>query len=147
MSRLAALSASLLALLAATPASHAQELGRLFFTPEQRAALDARRKARVPDKPAAATVVSPTTRLDGYVQRSQGPSTVWVNGEGLLETAPEAPRIGVTRREDGRVSVPVGESGARVGLRPGETLDRGTGEVRDVIGEGEIRVRRGKPAP
>ena len=120
----------------------AQELGRLFFTPEQRAALDARRRARAPDKPAAAATASPTTRLDGYVQRSSGPSTVWVNGEGLLETSPEAPRIGATRRNDGRVSVPVGESGARVGLRPGETLDRGTGEVRDVIGDGEIKVRR-----
>jgi hypothetical protein len=124
----------------------AQELGRLFFTPEQRAALDARRKARVPDKPAAAVVVSPTTRLDGYVKRSQGPSTVWVNGEGLLETSPEAPRIGATRRDDGRVSIGVGESGARVGLKPGEVLDRGTGEVRDVIGDGEIRVRPGAPA-
>ena len=133
--------------IALAPAARAQELGRLFFTPDQRAALDARRKARVPDKPAAAAVVSPTTRLDGYVQRSDGPSTVWVNGEGLLETSPEAPRIGATRRDDGRVSIGVGDSGARVGLRPGETLDRGTGEVRDLIGDGEIRVQRGKPAP
>lgn len=125
--------------------AQAQELGRLFFTPDQRAALDARRRARVPDRPNA--VISPTTRLDGYVQRSGGPSTVWVNGEGQLETSPEAPRIGATRRDDGRVSVPVGESGARVGLKPGETLDRGTGEVRDVIGDGKIRVQRSKPAP
>jgi len=126
--------------------ARAQQLGRLFFTQEQRDALDARRKARVPDKPAAAAVASPTTRLDGYVKRSSGPSTVWVNGESLLETAPEAPRIGVTRSNDGRVSVTVGESGARVGLRPGEILDRSTGEVRDVIGDGEIRVRPGTPA-
>ena len=111
----------------------AQELGRLFFTPEQRNTLDARRKARVPDKPAAAAVASPTTRLDGYVRRSEGPSTVWVNGESL----PEAPR-----ERDGRVSVPVGEAGGRVGLRPGELLDRGTGEVRDGLGGGEIRIRR-----
>ena len=50
------------ALLLASSA-RAQELGRLFFTPDQRAALDARRKARVPDKPAAVPVVAaPTTR-------------------------------------------------------------------------------------
>ena len=128
------------------PAARAQALGRLFFTPEQRAALDARRKARAPDTPAAAAI-SPTTRLNGYVKRSDGPSTVWVNGEGLLETSPDAPRIGATRRDDGRVSVPVGEGGARVGLKPGETIDRGSGEVRDVIGEGEIRIQPGKPAP
>ena len=138
MTRLLLLIAASIALV---PVARAQELGRLFFTPDQRAALDARRKARSPDK-AAATVVSPTTRLDGYVQRSGGPSTVWVNGEGQLETSPDAPRIGATRRDDGRVSVPVGESGARVGMKPGETLDRGTGEVRDLIGDGEIKIRR-----
>lgn len=129
-----------LACMLLAPAAQAQELGRLFFTPDQRAALDARRRARVPDKPSAPTVVSPTTRLDGYVQRSQGPSTVWVNGDSQLETSPEAPRIGATRRDDGRVSVTVGESGARVGLKPGEVLDRGTGEVRDGLGGGEIRI-------
>lgn len=114
--------------------AQAQEIGRLFFTPEQRAALDARRRARVPDKPAAAPIVaSPTTRLDGYVRRSSGPSTVWVNGATVDGASPGG---------DSRVSVPVGDSGARVRLKPGETLDRGTGEVRDVMGHsGEVRVR------
>jgi hypothetical protein len=113
--------------------AQAQEIGRLFFTPEQRAALDARRRARVPDKPAAAPVAaSPTTRLDGYVRRSAGPSTVWVNGATLEGASPGG---------DARVSVPVGDSGARVRLRPGETLDRSTGEVRDVLGgSGEVQV-------
>lgn len=113
--------------------AYAQEVGRLFFTPEQRAALDARRKARVPDKPAPTRVVSPTTRLDGYVRRSDGRSTVWVNGTSADEATPQS---------DGRVSVSVGESRARVRLKPGEVLDRGSGEVSDVLGSsGEIRVR------
>jgi hypothetical protein len=127
---------ALLAALLLHSCVQAQEVGRLFFTPEQRAALDARRKARVPDKPAAAPMVaSPTTRLDGYVRRSGGGSTVWVNGTTLDEASPGS---------DARVSVPVGDGGARVRLKPGETLDRGTGEVRDVLGGGgEVRV----PAP
>jgi hypothetical protein len=114
-----------------------QDLGRLFFSPEQRAALDARRKARVFDKPAAAPIVaSPTTRLDGYVRRSDGRSTVWVNGAQADEASPQA---------DGRVSVTVGDSEARVRLKPGEVLDRGNGEVTDVLGpNGEIKVRRPK---
>jgi hypothetical protein len=124
-------------------AARAQELGRLFFTPEQRAALDARRKARVPDKPAA-VVVAPVTRVDGYVKRSAGPSTVWLNGESLTESAPEAPRID-RRRDGGDVSISVGEGGRRVRLKPGETLDRGNGEVHDVIGDGEIQVRPAAP--
>lgn len=135
--------ALVVALLAGTPAS-AQDLGRLFFTPEQRAALDARRRARVPDKPAPTPVVaSPTTRLDGYVRRSDGRATVWVNGVELNDTGPDAPRIDPRRSTDASVSVTVSDSGARARLKPGEVLDRGTGEVRDVIGQGEIKVGRG----
>jgi hypothetical protein len=126
----------LIALLLIPTASVSQELGRLFFTSEQRAAFDARRKARVPDKPDAVVTASPTTKLDGYVKRSGGPSTVWVNGEPLPEGTGESPRIGP------RVSISVGEGGRRAALRPGESIDRDTGEVRDVIGDGEIRVRR-----
>jgi hypothetical protein len=130
------LRALLLLALLAPSVSMAQGLGRLFFTPEQREALDARRKARVPDKPAAVVVISPTTRVDGFVKRSGGPSTVWVNGEALPEGSGDAPRIAPS------LSVTVGEGGRRTALKPGEVLDRGTGEIRDVIGGGEIRVRR-----
>ena len=123
----------------------AQEFGRLFFTPEQRAALDARRKARVPDKPAAVTVASPTTRMNCFVKRSSGPSTVFVDGEAVTDSGqPDSPRI-PRRPGDDRVSLPVGDAGARIELKPGEVLDRGSGEVHDVIGEGQIQVRR-KPS-
>jgi hypothetical protein len=47
----------------------------------------------------------------------------------------------VRDRGEPRVAIPLGESGTRVPLRPGEVLDRGTGEVRDVLGEGEVKVR------
>ncbi len=67
----------LLAAAAGTGGAEAQELRRLFFTPEQRAALDAGRKARVPDKPAATPQVeSPITRINGAVRRADGKSTV-----------------------------------------------------------------------
>ena len=119
----------------------AQALGRLFFTPEQREALDARRKARLPDKPVA-LAPSPTTRIDGSVQRSSGRSTVWIDGAAVPEgTQPDGLRI---RRsgDPSRVTVVVGEDGRRVNLRVGETLDRATGEVKDVIGDGKVRIRR-----
>jgi hypothetical protein len=132
--------------LPASPAQ-AQELGRLFFTPEQRANLDARRKARVPDKPTAVVVAAPVTRVDGYVKRSLGPATVWINGESVADSAPEAPRIDTGRADGGSVSISVGEGGSRVRLKPGEALDRGNGEVRDVLGDGEIRVHRGRQTP
>jgi hypothetical protein len=127
----------LLAGMLAFSCARAQELGRLFYTPEERAALDARRRARLPDKPAAApAAVSPVTRVDGFVRRSDGPSTVWVNGAALGEASPGS---------DARVSIPTGDRSGRVRLKPGQTLDRGTGEVRDVLGpNGQVRVRPGK---
>ena len=135
----------LLVFIASIPPASAQELGRLFFTEEQRAALDARRKARVPDRPTApAAATSSTTRVDGYVRRSDGPSTVWVNGESLGVEGTDAPRIESGRRE-GRVSVPVGDGAVRFSLKPGQVLDRNTGEIRDVLGpNGEISVRPSK---
>jgi hypothetical protein len=123
--------------------AQAQELGRLFFSPEQRAALDARRKARVPDRPAVTNAVSPTTRLDGYVKRSGGRSTVFVNGEAVLEGTADAPVVDPEQR-GGRVPVTAGEGGQRRELRPGEVLDRSTGQVRDVLGE-DGRVEPGRP--
>lgn len=126
--------------------AQAEELGRLFFTPEQRAALDARRKARVPDRPAMTSVVSPTTRLDGYVKRSGGRSTVFVNGEALLEGTADAPVVDPERR-GGRVPVTGGDGRPRVELRPGEVLDRDTGAVRDVLGEGGRVESGGLRAP
>ena len=126
--------------------AQAEELGRLFFTPEQRAALDARRKARVPDRPAMTSVVSPTTRLDGYVKRSGGRSTVFVNGEALLEGTADAPVVDPDRR-GGRVPVAGGDGRPRVELRPGEVLDRDTGAVRDVLGEGGRVESGGRRAP
>ena len=137
--------AAAMVLLGAGPAA-AQELGRLFFTPEQRAAMDARRKARLPDTPAAAAA-SPITRIDGSIKRSGGKSTVWVDGTAVPEgTQPDGLRL---RRGDdpSRVSVTVGEDGRRIELRVGQTMDRATGEVKDVIGEGEVGIsRRGATA-
>ena len=132
------------ALVLAVQGACAQELGRLFFTPEQRATLDARRKARVPDTQAVAVVASPTTRVDGFVRRSDGPATVWVNGEPLGVEGPDGPRIS-RRGNDERVSISVGDGSVRFSLKPGQVLDRGNGEVSDLLGPGgELSVRTRK---
>jgi len=130
----------------AAPAS-AQELGRLFHTPGQRNVLDAQRKTR----PAAAPAVAPaataparqSARVDGYVLRSDGRSTVWVNSEAVSAISrPEGMRTDVRGDAPGRVSVSVGRGERRVDVKVGATLDAGSSAPRDLIGEGEIRVRR-----
>lgn len=130
------------ALLGAGPAA-AQDvgLGRLFFTPEQRAALDARRAARLPDKPAAAQE-SPTTRIDGFVARSSGRSTLWVDGEPLSDGAqPEGLQV-QRGRDPSKVTVTFGDQARRIDMRVGDTLDRSTGDIKGVVGDGEVKVER-----
>jgi hypothetical protein len=123
------------------------DLGRLFFTPEQRAALDARRKARIPDKPAAVVVESPVTRLDGIVSRGGGKSTVWVNGEPVPEGVnPEGLRVRPRRTDSGRVTVEIGQTDNQVDMKIGQSFDRATGEVRDSLEGGEVTVT-GRKAP
>jgi hypothetical protein len=144
--RRAAIIALLLALLPTGPAA-AQELKRLFFTPEQRAALDERRKARLPDRPSAPVAESPVTRVDGYVKRSAGRSTVWLNGEPIIDgVQPEGLQLR-RGRDPSRVTVIVGDDRMRVDLRIGQSVDRSSGEVKDVIGDGRVRIeRRAAPA-
>lgn len=132
----------------ATGDALAQELGRLFFTPEQRDALDARRKARVPDKPAATPQAeSPVTRVNGIVQRSGGKSTVWVNGDAIPESSQAASQGAPRPAGAGRVSVPLGEGSKGLDMRVGESLNRGSGEVSDIVGKDEVKVGPPRAAP
>jgi hypothetical protein len=70
----------------APAAAGAEPLGRLFHSPAERSALDSLRKARLqPQKPAAPrpSAEPQSARLDGYVVRSDGRSTLWVNGSAI----------------------------------------------------------------
>jgi hypothetical protein len=60
-------------------------------------------------------------------------------------TQPDGLRI---RRggDPSRVTVIVGEDGRRIEMRVGDTLDRASGEVKGVIGDGKVRIRRGGAA-
>lgn len=88
------------------PASGYAELGRLFYTPEQRAGLEkARLQNRTQTSPAIAIAPRPLT-YDGVVLRSDGRSTRWVNGK--------------TRTGGSYALETSGKS-----LKPGQTLDRG----------------------
>jgi hypothetical protein len=120
----------------ASAATPAPPLGRLFFTPAERAALDAQRRAAArpaaaPPAAAASAPVAPRTlRVDGVVTRSGGPSTVWIDGvplppEGLahgtrVERPADATQPVVVRLPDG---------GRRVPVRVGQEVEIGSGKV------------------
>lgn len=79
----------LLALAFATAPAFAVEVGALFTTPEERARLDRMRRGeaeRIPGAPERATVPAFT----GYVQRSDGRNTVWLDGVPVPTDNPRA---------------------------------------------------------
>lgn len=114
-------------LFGAAGSAAADEVGRLFFTPQQRQELDRRRDTNVVE---TETLVESTVTLNGHVVRSSGKTTTWING---------VPQYDAYR---GRASDRVGiESGDKsVGVKVGQTLDRNRGEVKDPLGGGRIVV-------
>jgi hypothetical protein len=88
---IARLSALLLA--AAVLGAHAaDDFGTLFTTPEERARLDKLRRGEPPPPPASAQALQGTRRptVNGYVQRSDGRNTVWIDGRPVVVATPNA---------------------------------------------------------
>jgi hypothetical protein len=135
--------AGLFALAAFAAAVEAQDLGRLFTTPEEREMLEALR--RQPPKPQAEATpvvppvvkpapVAPNVTMNGLVRRSRGRGMVWVNGvtslEGDLDAQGIAVDVGALRGTT--LPVRIGNAPLAVGLKPGQTYDTGEGQIREI---------------
>jgi len=135
--------AGLFALAAFAAVVEAQELGRLFTTPEERDMLEALR--RQPPKPQAEATpvvppvvkpapVPPNVTMNGLVRRSRGRGMVWVNGvtslEGDLDAQGIAVDVGALRGTT--LPVRIGNAPSAVGLKPGQTYDTGAAQIREV---------------
>ena len=71
-------------------------LGKLFFSPAQRAALDAGKQINQPgsaDKQARKPDTPPSVTLNGVVVRSDGERTVWINGKPYQQRNPDGIRV------------------------------------------------------
>ena len=85
--------------------AHAQSaLGRLFFSPAERAALD-----RDTDTPSDAAESTPRT-LNGIVRRSDGKATVWIDGQPQTRQLPSANAAPVEAPDGQWRRLKVGES-------------------------------------
>ncbi len=124
------------------------ELGRLFTTPQERAALDKLRREgpkpvaapeelappEQPEQIPEATPPQPIT-VNGLVRRSDGANTVWINGVNSLEGEFDSQGFQVDpRRIHGdRVTVTVSGRPVRsIEMRPGQTFDPAMGRMGDV---------------
>lgn len=125
-----------LTLLAPVVAADAQELGRLFFTPERRAAMERQRSFNIQE---AKTLEGTTMSLDGVVYRSSGKTTVWINQQAQSER--DASRTGVAAtvspKTPGSALLAPGED-APARLKVGETMNRATGERDTRLGGGVV---------
>ncbi len=119
------------------PAAVADEtLGRLFFTPEKRAALERSRKLNLRQ---TQQIEGATMSLEGIVRRSDGNGTAWINGR---PHSVSDPRHGVAiglRPDAAGATVSVGDE-APSRLRVGETVNRGTRERTNILGSGRLSV-------
>jgi hypothetical protein len=141
--------AGILVVLAAPAAAAAADapLGRLFFTPSQRASLDVARKQRT-----RATVATERTEEDvqpvpqtvtygGMVRRSDGRTTVWLNDRAINDAkAGSGPTIIRQVRPDGAVTLEMPQSSRRVDLKVGQSVEVLSGSVSE-------QYRRQTPAP
>ena len=112
MSRRASLLLIAVSLLGSSGATAEPALGRLFFTPEARAALD---RNDTPAQP------RPAQRVDGIVRRNQGPATVWIDGQPQRNVPAGTQRAQVAGPDGQPVWQTVGEAGRSA---PAITIER-----------------------
>ena len=107
--------------------TESRKIGRLFFTPDERAMLDRLRKNSGGSSFSATEQVT----LNGIVRRSSGKTTTWINQVPQHEN--ETPQ-GIAVRQ-GPASKPSAllrfPSGKQVNLKAGQTFDATQGKVRE----------------
>lgn len=136
---LAAAVAACLGAAAAAPAG-AQELqGRLFFTPAERGVLEnARRNKTKAEELAAAEAARPkaapahTVSVTGVVRRSDGESTVWVNGHPVRNQSDDGLAVAPARSGPGHVRIRLPAGGSSVELKVGQRVELGSGRVTEL---------------
>ena len=134
----ALLAASLLGVRPGAAQAEDETIGRLFFTPERRAAMDRQRQFNVQQ---ARVMEGASLTVDGVVRRSSGKSTVWVNGvphDDNLTNSEVRPHIDA--RDPSRVLLKAGEE-APASLRVGESINRTTREKQDGLKGGSVVVK------
>lgn len=118
---------------AAVPAA---EVGRLFFTPSERAQLDvARTQKKAPPPTASAhaqtdTPVPEIVSYGGIVRRSDGKALLWLNNRVVEEKeALGALSLKGSVRSDGAVTLQMPESGSSIEVKVGQSVDLQSGRV------------------
>ncbi|WP_153111486.1 hypothetical protein [Propionivibrio limicola] len=117
----------------------AEQLERLFFTPEERQQLDRQREMELRNRSGDEKDTALT--VNGVVMRSSGKRTVWVNGAPSSEASSDTVSLTPNLQRPGEFFVRrPGHSSARV--KVGDTIDRHSGETTLLLGEGHLATRK-----
>lgn len=113
-----------------------QALGRLFFTPEQRARMDVARQQersiKIDTDQQENAPLDVNITLNGVVTRSDGKSTVWINNrEQSGDKAGSAIAVPGRGKPAGQVSVTTPDAKRSIPLKVGQSLDLNSGQVEE----------------
>jgi hypothetical protein len=133
-----------LGLLISATAIAADDFGRLFTTPTERASLDHLRKTtplpsitqNQPKETAeqAVPVMPSAVSVEGYVKRGDGKKgTVWVNGAPVQENSSTSEvQVGKMQRGSNQIPIKLQAGGKSLNLKAGQTYDPETNSVSEI---------------
>jgi hypothetical protein len=128
----------LLAALGTSGFAQEPALGRLFLTPEQRAVLDNARRNKIRAEALAATPVkkpkippAQSVTINGIVSRSDGESTVWVNGRPTEGQTEDGMRVTISPGSQSSVVLREPAKGKQVRLKVGQRADLISGRIEE----------------
>ena len=128
----------------------AAQLGRLFYSPAERAQLDIARTLKKPAPATAAAAPAPVAEpasqvvtYGGIVRRSDGRSTLWINNRPVDEKeALSGAGLKGRVRADGAVSLQIPERAGTIDIKVGQSVELQSGRV----AEGRKPAPEAKPA-
>jgi hypothetical protein len=136
----------LLVLLASQSTQAAESLGRLFFTPAQRNSLDAGKKLKaVAGQPAPSG--PQMTTLNGVVTRSDGESTVWVNGRAVGRNGTPSVKASASTSDPAAARINLRDARNPIRLKVGQRFDRSTGKVKESYESGTVGEKQSASEP
>ena len=130
-----------------TDAAIAQDeaLGRLFYTPKQRAALNANIRS-VTEKPKEAKPIPRAVTLSGVVTRSDGERTVWVDGRAYHQGNPKDVRVITNSGDPAGAQLKIRGVRKRMPVRVGQQLDPASGNTSEPYEKPRPVAQQHRPA-
>lgn len=122
-----------------------EKLGRLFLTPERRAALEQQRQYNLEEQK---TLEGATVRLDGVIVRSSGKKTVWINGHAQHDNSNDfGVSAQVAPNDPAQAGLTAGSGEGQTKLRVGQQINRATHQISDGLDGGRLEINppAGKP--